>query len=297
MSEPLLSVCLITYNHANYIKEAIDGVLMQKVNFSWELIIADDFSTDGTREIVLEYKKKYPDFITLILQEKNVGPAKNWMDLITYPKSKYIAYFEGDDFWTDPHKLQMQVDILEANVKFSFCCHRYKVLFQSSNNFEDRIYPLNFPVLLPLYKGVIITIKEYHDVWMTQMLTTVFRKEAILESINQSSSFKYFRDTHVFYYLLKQGQGLCLDFVGGVYRINSGGVYSGVDLSKRLLNDFLIYEELYQQTKDILFLKKYIYLAYNLMIRGHNIITVFKSLFFNLSFKDKVNIIKARLVI
>lgn len=123
MSEPLLSVCLITYNHVKYIKEAIEGVLMQKVNFTWELIIADDCSTDGTREIVLEFKQKYPEFIKLIFQKKNVGPAKNWLDLITYPKSDYIAYIEGDDYWTDSNKLQKQVDFMEANMKYSFCFH------------------------------------------------------------------------------------------------------------------------------------------------------------------------------
>ena len=112
---PLLSVCLITYNHENYIRQAIEGVLMQKVNFNWELIIAEDCSTDKTRDIILEYKKKHPDFIKLILQEKNVGPAKNWIELITKPNSKYIAYFEGDDYWTDPLKLQKQVGFLEAN--------------------------------------------------------------------------------------------------------------------------------------------------------------------------------------
>jgi len=121
MNEPLLSVCLITYNHVKYIREAIESVLMQKVNFSWELIIADDFSTDGTREILLDYKDKYPDFIKLILQEENVGAAKNWIDLITYPTSKYIAYFEGDDYWISPFKLQLQVDFLEANSDFSIC--------------------------------------------------------------------------------------------------------------------------------------------------------------------------------
>ena len=106
MDIPLLSVCLITYNHVNFIKQAIDGVLMQKVDFAWELIIADDFSTDGTREILLEYKNKYPDFIKLILQEKNVGSAQNLIDLITVPISKYITYFDGDDYWIDPLKLQ-----------------------------------------------------------------------------------------------------------------------------------------------------------------------------------------------
>ncbi|MEI6696949.1 MAG: glycosyltransferase [Bacteroidota bacterium] len=128
MREPLLSVCLITYNHVKYIREAIEGVLMQKVNFSWEFIIADDCSTDGTREIVLEYKKKYPKFIKLILQDKNVGPAKNWIDLITYPKSKYVAYFEGDDYWIDPLKLQKQVDFLEEHPDYSICFHKVKIL-------------------------------------------------------------------------------------------------------------------------------------------------------------------------
>ena len=112
MEAPLLSVCLITYNHNKYIREAIESILMQKVNFTWELIIADDFSTDGTREIVLEYKEKYPDFIKLILQEKNVGATRNWIDLIIAPKSKYIAYFEGDDYWTNPYKLQKQRDFI-----------------------------------------------------------------------------------------------------------------------------------------------------------------------------------------
>ena len=115
MKKPLLSVCLITYNHANYIEQAIEGVLMQSVNFSWELIIADDFSTDGTREILLKYKEKYPNFIKLLLQEKNVGPGKNFSDLLNEPQSKYIAYFEGDDYWIDPLKLQKQVDFIESH--------------------------------------------------------------------------------------------------------------------------------------------------------------------------------------
>lgn len=130
MSVPLLSVCLITYNHVNYIRAAIEGVLMQKVNFTWELIIADDFSTDGTREIVLEYKKRHPEFIKLILQEKNVGPAQNWLDLIKAPKAKYIAYFEGDDYWTDPLKLQKQVDCLDKHDNIAICCHNVQDIYE-----------------------------------------------------------------------------------------------------------------------------------------------------------------------
>ena len=136
---PLLSVCLITYNHENYIRQAIEGVLMQKVNFNWELIIAEDCSTDKTRDIILEYKKKHPDFIKLILQEKNVGPAKNWMDLITKPNSKYIAYFEGDDYWTDPLKLQKQVDFLEANADYVMCFHQVKIKKKDGSIVKDFI--------------------------------------------------------------------------------------------------------------------------------------------------------------
>ncbi len=144
VNEPLLSVCLITYNHANYIKSAIDGVLKQKVNFDWELIIADDNSTDGTREIILEYKKQHPDFIRLILQEKNIGAAQNWLDLISAPHSKYIAYFEGDDYWIDKYKLQKQVDFLEANPEYAMVCTDYDVLYQADNRIEKDYLKNNF---------------------------------------------------------------------------------------------------------------------------------------------------------
>jgi glycosyltransferase involved in cell wall biosynthesis len=131
MSAPLVSVCLITYNHVNYIREAIDGVIMQKVNFAWELIIADDFSTDGTREIVLDYKEKYPDLIKLILPNENTK-ALIFIDLISTPQSKYIAYLDGDDYWTDKYKLQKQVDFMEKNKEYSLCASRYKLIDENS---------------------------------------------------------------------------------------------------------------------------------------------------------------------
>lgn len=139
INPPLLTVCLITYNHFNYIIEAVESVLNQEVDFSWHLVIADDFSTDGTREILLNYKEKHPAFITLILQEKNVGAAKNWMDLMVFPNSKYIAYFEGDDYWTNPLKLQKQVDLLEGNLQYSISAHATNIL-SPSNKLLKRPY-------------------------------------------------------------------------------------------------------------------------------------------------------------
>ncbi len=140
LNNPLLSVCIITYNHEMFIRQAIEGVLMQKVDFDIEIIIADDKSTDNTREIILEYKNKFPSLFNLIFQEKNVGPARNWLELIAKPRGKYIAYFEGDDYWIDVCKLQKQVDFLENNHNYSSVFHSVKVL--SAHKDDAFKYPL-----------------------------------------------------------------------------------------------------------------------------------------------------------
>lgn len=121
--DTLLSVCLITYNHHAYIRQAVDSVLMQRADFPWELVIADDGSTDGTREQLIAFRQQHPERIRLILQPQNVGAYQNWMELIAYPRSRYIAYLDGDDYWTDPFKLQKQVDFLENNPDYVICAH------------------------------------------------------------------------------------------------------------------------------------------------------------------------------
>ncbi len=135
MEQTLLSVCIITYNHENYIREAIEGVLMQIVDFEYEIIIADDFSTDNTRKVILEYVEKYPNLFTLIFQKRNVGAAQNWVDLLSYPKSKYIAYLEGDDYWTDSCKLQKQIDFLVNNQDYGMVSTNSLQYNQSTGNY------------------------------------------------------------------------------------------------------------------------------------------------------------------
>jgi glycosyltransferase involved in cell wall biosynthesis len=130
---PLLSVCLITYNHASFVKEALDSILEQETNFPWQLIIADDYSTDGTREILREYKNRYPEKIHLILQKKNVGPETNWLDLMQYPRTTYVAYVEGDDYYTDKTKLQRQIDFLQSHPDFSISFHTVDVRYQDKS--------------------------------------------------------------------------------------------------------------------------------------------------------------------
>src|SRR5882724_8384009 len=131
-----VSVCLITYNHVKYISQAVDSVLLQQTNFDWELIIADDFSIDGTRDIIHDYSDKYSDRIRLLLQKENVGPAKNWLDLISSARGEFIAYFEGDDYWVDPNKLQKQIDFLENHK--DFVAHSHNAWVLQNNNFVKK---------------------------------------------------------------------------------------------------------------------------------------------------------------
>ena len=137
MSIPLLSVCLITYKHELYIRQAIESILMQKIDFSWEIIIADDCSPDGTAQIVQEYQMQYPELIRLIKRESNVGPGENFVELLGSAKGKYIAYLEGDDYWTDDKKLQKQFALMESTPEYSMCYHKIKWDFDyPSDNWE-----------------------------------------------------------------------------------------------------------------------------------------------------------------
>lgn len=130
----IVSISCITYNHAPYIRACLDGFLMQKTSFVFEILIHDDCSTDGTREIIEEYSEKYPDLIFPIFQTENQYSkgVRGMMTRFNFPRcrGKYIALCEGDDYWTDIYKLQKQVDFLESNVDFSICFHNMKILYE-----------------------------------------------------------------------------------------------------------------------------------------------------------------------
>lgn len=140
MGKPLLTVCIITYNHNEYIKQALDSILAQELSVDWKIVVADDKSTDGTREILLEYQKMHPKRIELVLQKRNVGPEQNWLDLLSRAKSKYVLYAEGDDYFTDRRKLQTQVDFLEANLEYALCFHPVQVVYEDGS-MPNEIFP------------------------------------------------------------------------------------------------------------------------------------------------------------
>jgi len=126
--EIMVSVCMITYNHQRFIRQAIDSVLMQKVNFKYEIVISDDCSPDNTQDIIQEYAEKYPDIIKTILRKNNIGTVYNSYNVKLLCKGKYIAVLEGDDYWTDENKLQIQVNFLETHLDCFSVAHRNEIV-------------------------------------------------------------------------------------------------------------------------------------------------------------------------
>lgn len=265
--EPLVSICCITYNHAPYIKQCIEGFLMQKTTFSIEILIHDDCSTDGTTEIIRDYEKKYPDLIFPLYEEENQyqkGKASE-IDFYNYKRArgKYIAYCEGDDYWTDPLKLQKQVDFMEANPDYSVCFHDFKKYIVDKN-----IYlPSNINFFIKknnIIEGVTLGISDVFSEWLTMPLTMVFRKANLDLSI--SSKYKYYRDTHEIYHLMKRGKCYLFAFTGGVSHRHNGGVYASLNKQECINIQLAISAELYNVNKDrytkeyyIISLQEYLY--------------------------------------
>lgn len=142
---PLVSISCITYNHVHYIRQCLESIVMQKTNFVYEVLIHDDCSTDGTTEIIKEFESKYPDIIKPIYEKENQWvKGKKGSSVFNFPraKGKYIAMCEGDDYWTDPDKLQKQVDILERNPQYSCCTHQ-TIINRDGKETNEFFSPLN----------------------------------------------------------------------------------------------------------------------------------------------------------
>ena len=143
-NEVKVSVLCMAYNHAKYIRKCLDGFVMQKTNFKYEVLINDDASTDNTAEIIKEYEEKYPDIIKPIYQTENqYSKGVKIVRTILAPKAqgKYFAFCEGDDYWCDESKLQKQYDFLEKHSEYALCAHR--TVYKNLKNDTERIFPEN----------------------------------------------------------------------------------------------------------------------------------------------------------
>ena len=225
MSEIML-VCLIcTYNHKNSIAKAIESVLEQKTNFKFQIWVLDDASTDGTSDIIKEYANKYPDKITHVLREKNLGGIQNVFQAVSKIDTKYYSTLEGDDYWCDENKLQIQVDILENNPDCSFCAHNtLKKYPTNENHIQHNQQYLKSKIKTGKYRFPKNIRKDYIE---PHYSSRVYRTSCLnLDKIKNPLLVCY--DTAVTFWFLQFGKLYYTDKIMSVYNYTYQGVYSGL---------------------------------------------------------------------
>ena len=214
----LVSVCMITYNHEDFIAQAIDSALIQKTSFDYEIVIGEDNSSDRTGEICKAYHENYPEKIKLRSHNENIGMMPNFINTLKSCTSKYIALLEGDDFWTDPEKLQKQVDFLEAHPEYAICFTNSNLLYEDDPSKQSLFIKKKLKSTLALsdiLKGNFIPTQS-----------CVFRNQHFQDypgwfyNALPGDWFLHIFNAH--FGLLKY-----MDEVMSTYRIHKGGVYSG----------------------------------------------------------------------
>lgn len=264
---PLVSICCFTFNHESFIREAISGFLMQNTTFSIEIIIHDDASTDNTIKIISEYQEKHPHLIKTIVQTENqysLGHFGFVSDTFDKAQGKYIALCEGDDYWTDPLKLQKQVDFLEANSDFAICFHKVKIWEedQLKEDFVTRRVP-TISTIVDLAKGNYIHTPS-----------CVFRNNTS-KILGANFSRCLLGDYYLHMMNAQYGNIFCIDEVMAVYRVHKNSVWSSKSLIERM-----------QKTLDAM-----IYILADLSDTSCQVRQEFRSSFVNLAIRlyDAVN--------
>ncbi|WP_270419517.1 glycosyltransferase [Bacteroides intestinalis] len=218
--EPLVSISCITYNHARYIRQCLDGFVLQKTTFPFEVLIHDDASTDGTADIIREYEMKYPYIIKPIYEQENQWvKGRRGSAIFNFPraKGKYIALCEGDDYWIDPLKLQKQVDILESDKNIGFVYSKFQLV-----NFDNMLienYSTVSNQLSHSKTGYLLPSLLRNN--FPQTLTVVFKKE-LLANFDKYYSYGY--DWPLFIHICGKCKSVFLKDVTGCYRTNPNGM-------------------------------------------------------------------------
>lgn len=220
-----VSVCVTTYNHAQYISQCVKSVLMQQTDFDYEIVIGEDDSKDGTREIVKEYKETYPEQIRLFLNDRkniiyiNGKPTGRWnfMNNLKQSQGEYIALLDGDDYWTSPHKLQKQVDFLDSHSECSVCFHPVRIIYAEGDRRPQIAYPRK--------KNKIYTLKDLLKGNFMHTCSVMFRRG--LFSDFPDWFYKVAVGDWPLHILNAQhGDIGYIDEVMGAYRVHSGGIYT-----------------------------------------------------------------------
>lgn len=242
-NKPLVSICSITFNHAPYIKECLEGFLMQQCDFNFEILIHDDASTDATADIIREFQGKYPQLIKPILQKENQWSQgiRNIQSKFNFSraKGKYIALCEGDDYWTDPLKLQKQVDFLEQNPDYQMCFSSCELV--KEKNVTSTFKPIN-------------NSREYSDLeiltdWIVPTASILYKNNLGLESEITKSPKVFFGD--IFIFLINANKGKVFGFKDKMtaYRLHNDSMTNAkksINYYERLLNHLIYLGEIYE---------------------------------------------------
>jgi glycosyltransferase involved in cell wall biosynthesis len=252
--EPLLSVHIITYNQKDFIKEAIESVLSQNVDFHSEIVIGDDFSTDGTREIIESYKEKYPDKIILnLLKGRGSGKAgrENYDTTLSMCRGKYIAFLDGDDYWTDTNKLNEQVKFLQDNPEFVMCHHDCESILT-----EGVLYKKEFN-----NNNQVTGFYEACQITAPFMSSVVIKKNA-LEYFDRKKFFKGldYGDFALWVMAALKGKAFYIKKSMAHYRVNIGSITKSLGHDVQVKNRVLFAEKLLNSNYnfDRNFIKKFL---------------------------------------
>lgn len=238
MDKPMVSICCITYNHEPYIRDCLEGFLMQKTNFPFEVLIHDDASTDHTADIIREYEAKYPDIIKPICQTENQwskgrGPLRDF--LLPMVSGKYIALCEGDDYWVDPRKLQKQFDFMECHPGYSVCATGFEMLIQ---NIGQRS-------IMTSSENIDGDLSSFVNNKLHLQTCTIFASRELFLKIPCLDRSMYFNgDLNFCCHFLENGKGYFLKDVTSVYRVLPVSMSHFPDKGKMLEFAFKYYNTL-----------------------------------------------------
>ncbi|MBZ9631477.1 glycosyltransferase [Salegentibacter sp. LM13S] len=246
---PLVSVCIQTYNQALFIEKSLDAILSQKTNFKYELLLGDDDSLDGTREICIDYAKKYPEKIRLFLhhRENNISIASkptgifNSLYNLFSSRGEFIAYCDGDDVWTDEYKLQKQVDYLLANPKTSFTYHEVNLIDEKGENISKKED-------IEISERDFTSTELQHALIQPPISTWCFRN--LIDDIPLEFTKTFNGDNFWMSLLGNYGDGKYLsDIKPSFYRIHSRAMWSSIERPLQLKSKFNTYSYLSQYYK------------------------------------------------
>ena len=223
--KPLISIIMATFGHEEYIKYALDSILMQETEYSFEVLIGEDCSPDNTRAILKEYEKKHPYIFTIFYREENIGRKANSQDLLWRAKGKYLALLEGDDYWISSNRLQKLAYFLENNLEYMGVANKTMVVDENNNQIKDVIYPE--------CNKKDFTLREYRHGFLpgqtaATMIRNVYRDKQFDLSIEKKRPNMLPGDRITSFLWVSNGKYRCINDVMSAYRyvISSGSSFS-----------------------------------------------------------------------